>query len=153
GAGHGPRRPSGYGRSGGKAFCETADATVLIIAQIEHVDAVNNIDAILAVPGLSAIVIGPYDLSGSMGHMAEPQHPDVQRAIETVVAHARRTQVFVGIGTGDDAEALIGWINKGMQWLTIGADFALLMKASQQVAGRVRDYLRTKGAGSQEDGR
>jgi 2-dehydro-3-deoxyglucarate aldolase/4-hydroxy-2-oxoheptanedioate aldolase len=140
--GYGPRRPSRYGQAGGKAFCEAANAAVLPIAQIEHLDAVNNLDAILAVSGLAALVVGPNDLSGSMGHMGEPGHPEVRAAIETVLAKGRRAKVPVGIGTGDDAEALIGWFNRGAQWLLVGADFTLLLKAASQTAGRVREHLR-----------
>jgi hypothetical protein len=52
--------------------------------------------------------------------------------------------VFVGIGTGDDPEAIVGWVNKGAQWVAIGADFALLLRAAAQTAGRVREHLGPK---------
>jgi 2-dehydro-3-deoxyglucarate aldolase/4-hydroxy-2-oxoheptanedioate aldolase len=139
--GYGPRRPSRFGQSGGPAFCQTANATVLAIAQIEHIDAVNNMDAILAVPGLDSIVVGPFDLSGSMGHMGNPGHPEVQRAIETIFAKTRRTKVMAGIGTGDDPDALAAWVRHGAQWLDISADFAMLVKAASQTASQVRQRL------------
>ena len=75
--GFGPRRPSNYGRLGGPEFCRAANEDVIVIVQIEHVDAVNDIDAILAVPGLTSVVIGPNDLAGSLGRMGEPEHPEV----------------------------------------------------------------------------
>jgi 2-dehydro-3-deoxyglucarate aldolase len=48
----------------------------LLVAMIEHVNAVNNLDSILQVEGLDAILIGPYDLSASMGLTADFEHPD-----------------------------------------------------------------------------
>jgi 2-keto-3-deoxy-L-rhamnonate aldolase RhmA len=67
--GYGPRRPSAFGRRGGPEFCRSENESVLTILQIEHIDAVNSIDAIVAVPGIASLVLGPNDLSGSMGLM------------------------------------------------------------------------------------
>ena len=146
--GYGPRRPSHYGRFAGAEFCAAANRTVLPIVQIEHTEAVQHIDAILAVPGLASIVLGPNDLSGSLGHMGDPAHPDVQRAIDTVIARARRAGVPVGVGMGDDPAALAGWAERGVQWLTMGSDCTLLIRAARQVAGELRDRLGSRGAGA-----
>src|SRR5579859_1417409 len=95
--GYGPRRPSQYGRLGGPEFCRAANENMITIVQIEEIEAVNNLDEILAVPGLTGILIGANDLSGSMGHMGEPRHPDVLRAIESVITRTRQTPVFAGM--------------------------------------------------------
>jgi len=138
--GFGPRRPSNYGRLGGPEFCRAANAGILPMVQIEHIQAVENIDEILAVPGLASIVIGPNDLAGSMGHMGMPRHPDVIRAIETVIGKARKKGVLVGIGIGDDPDILIEWVDKGINWLAMGGDFSLLLRAARDVSGRVREH-------------
>ena len=143
--GFGPRRPSNYARFGGPAFCKAANDAIITIVQIEHIDAVNNLDEILAVPGLTAIVVGPNDLSGSMGHMAEPRHPDVLRVIETVIARARQTEIFVGIAIGDDPGVLIEWVDKGMQWLLMGTDFSLMLRSADVVSEQVRNHIGTTG--------
>jgi 2-keto-3-deoxy-L-rhamnonate aldolase RhmA len=125
--GFGPRRPSNYGRNFGPEFCEQANKALIVIAQIEHIDAVHNIDQILKVPGLSGIVMGPYDLSGTMGHMGEPNHPAVRQAIDAVISKARKTDLFVGMGVADP-EGAKEWVNKGVNWLTLSNDFLLLVK-------------------------
>jgi 2-keto-3-deoxy-L-rhamnonate aldolase RhmA len=135
--GFGPRRPSDYGRNFGPEFCKAANEAIIIIAQIEHIDAIRNIDEILAVPGLTGIFFGPYDLSGSMGHMAEPGHPQVVEAMETVVAKARKTGLFVGMGAGD-ARGAKDWLDKGVQWLILGVDYALLVRVATELANQVR---------------
>ena len=65
--GIGPRRASNYGRSLGTDFFKDANENILTMVQIEHRDAVENLDGILSVPGLSGIAIGRADLSASMG--------------------------------------------------------------------------------------
>lgn len=139
--GFGPRRPSQYGALGGPEFCQAENASIVTIAQIEHADAVANIDDILAVRGLTGIVIGPNDLAGSLGHTGNTRHPDVIRAIEAVLAKARRAGVPGGVAVGGEADVLLGWIEKGAQWLTIGADFQLLLRSVNQLAGQVRQGL------------
>ena len=80
--GFGPRRPSNYGLAPAPEFCEEANATIFPIAQIEHATAVKNIDEIVAVPGIAALMIGPFDLSGSMGFPGEPNiHKVSKRSI------------------------------------------------------------------------
>jgi 2-keto-3-deoxy-L-rhamnonate aldolase RhmA len=141
--GFGPRRPSNYGRLGGPEFCRAANARVLPIVQVEHVQAVENIGEILAVPGLASIVLGPNDLAGSMGLMGEPQHPEVLRAIDAVIAQARQAGVSVGVGASDDADMLVDWVNRGVNWLAMGGDCTLLIRAAALAAGRVRDHRKT----------
>jgi 2-keto-3-deoxy-L-rhamnonate aldolase RhmA len=56
----------------------------VIIAQIEHYLGVNNLEDILAVDGIDGFIIGPYDLSGSLGHPGKFDHPDVLDALQRV---------------------------------------------------------------------
>jgi len=57
------------------------DKDAVVVAQIEHIDAVNNLEDILGVEGVDAYFLGPYDLSASMGLSGQLDHPDVQAAI------------------------------------------------------------------------
>lgn len=127
--GFGPRRPSRYGRAGGPEFCKKMNDEIICILQIEHADAVRNIDAIVAVPGIRALVIGPNDLAGSMYRMGEPDHPDVAEAIDAVMASAKRAGLPVGIGIGPDGASVGAWVQKGMKWIAIGSDTSLLVRA------------------------
>jgi 2-dehydro-3-deoxyglucarate aldolase/4-hydroxy-2-oxoheptanedioate aldolase len=142
--GYGPRRPSNFGRLGGPEFCKAANEAVMVIIQIEHIDAVNNIDEILAVPGVTSILIGSNDLSGSMGHMGEPRHPEVLRAIDKVIEKTRKTDVFVGIAIAEDPVLLNGWVDKGVQWLSMGNDYSLLLRSANQVASAVREHAKSR---------
>ena len=142
--GFGPRRPINYGRISDAEYCKRANQEIISVAQIEHIDAVNAMDEIVKVQGLTAIVIGANDLAGSMGHMGNPQHAEVQSAIESVVTTARQAGIYPGIGLADDPEALMEWVNKGVQWVQTGVDWAHLARSIDTSIGRLREYIAEK---------
>ncbi len=144
--GFGPRRPLKYGLIQDIDYCRKANESILVIPQIEHIDAVNNLDEILAVPRLDAVLIGPNDLSGSMGLLGQTTHPDVVAAIETTVQKCRQAGVYVSIGLANDPDLLIKWIDKGIQWVQAGVDWALLMNSVVTVSTRVREHVQSMGS-------
>jgi 2-keto-3-deoxy-L-rhamnonate aldolase RhmA len=139
--GFGPRRASNYGAINDGDFCKLANATILPIVQIENLDAVRNLDEILRVPGLAGIVVGPGDLSISMGYIGERDHPNVQEVIQQVLLRTRETQVFAGIASGDDPNVMNRWIDFGAQWVCLGNDTSLMLRAARQVSSHVRRHL------------
>ncbi len=70
-------------------FTSAANAQSLVCVQIEHQEAVANIDEILAVEGIDVFFIGPSDLSQSMGHPGNPKAPPVAQAIDHVLQRIR----------------------------------------------------------------
>jgi 2-keto-3-deoxy-L-rhamnonate aldolase RhmA len=110
--------------------------------QIEQREALDNLDGILAVPGLTSIVVGPNDLAASLGYTGQPNHPEVIQAIDTVIAKSRAAKVPMGIAVGDNKEALTEWVDKGVSWLSIAADFMLLIHAASHLAGHLRNHGR-----------
>ncbi len=125
----------GYGF---KDYVERANDEVVVILQAEHIDAVQNIDAILEVPGIDAILIGPYDLSASMGLMGQIGDKQVKRAIKTVVTACRAARVTVG-AFGVSADAVAGFIADGITLIAVGCDVLFL----SQTAGDTLKQLRS----------
>lgn len=76
-------RAQGYGTTFQK-YREWLDNKAVVIVQVEHIDAVNNLEDILSAPGVDGYFIGPYDLSASMGLPGQFDHPDMVAAIERV---------------------------------------------------------------------
>ena len=146
--GFGPRRASQYGRIDDRTFCDLANETVVVVIQIETIDAVRNLDEILAVPGLTAIAVGPADLSASLGYTGQQNHPEVVRTIEAVIRRVRETGIFAGIACGHDPGASIRWIERGVQWVCMGHDTSLMLRAADEVAGCVREHLERVGEGT-----
>ncbi len=143
--GFGPLRPLDYGRIDAQQFCQEANDSVIVIVQIEQIGAVENIEEILAVPGLTSIAFGPQDLAASYGHRAQPRHPDVVKAMETVIEKARQANIPVGVSVGEDPELLCELADMGIQWLSMGVDVTLLIRAATEVAGKIREHVRQRG--------
>lgn len=106
-------------------YMGVANDQVLVMVQAEHKDAVRNIEAILAVPGIDVIFIGPYDLACSMGHGDQPSHPEVEAAIATVLAAAQRAGVVPGIFSMDPQTAKAR-AAQGFRFIGFGIDSIFL---------------------------
>ena len=139
--GYGPRRPSQYERAAGPDFCRKANKTILTFTQIESLEAVNDIDNILAVPNLSGICFGPNDLSGSMGLTAQGGHPKVLQAVETCVEKAKKAGLLIGFGCGSDVQKGIDWVKKGAHWMQLSNDYAFMYEAAEKVCTAIRNGL------------
>ncbi len=109
------------------AYRAWLEDNAVIVVMIEHVDAVRAIDEILAVPGIDAYIIGPYDLSGSMGRPGDLNHPDVQAAIAQVLEAGRRAGKPGGIHVIEpDPQALQQRIAAGFNFLGYALDIRIL---------------------------
>jgi len=124
--GVGLARAQGYGARF-QQYRGWLEDNAVIVAMIEHVDAVKAIDEILAVDGIDAYIIGPYDLSGSMGRPGELNHPDVQSAIARVLEAGQRSGKPGGIHVIEpDQEELQRRIAAGFNFLGYGLDIRIL---------------------------
>lgn len=138
--GFGPRRPANYERDFGE-YIATANDNIVVWAQIEHKDAVDNIEEIVRVPRLDGIFIGSCDLSGSLGLLGQTQHELVQQAVAKVITVGTRAGVSVGIAGPAKPESAFAWISKGVQFITLGGDQGYLVYASQTAVSGVRHLL------------
>ena len=120
-------------------FLEAHNEDTLAIAQIERKVAIDRIDELLSVPGVDVALIGPEDLSVSLGVPGETSHPVVVEAAEEVIASAHRNNVVSAIHSGT-VEPLEGWMAKGMRMLMYGSDLAFLMESSRAGLHRLRAY-------------
>lgn len=108
------------------AYSEEAQAP-LLVAMIEHIRAVENLEDILAVDGLDAVLIGPYDLSASMGLTAEFEQPAFCMAMETIRVLCSRYNKACGVHVVDpDPDALRKRILEGYRFVAYSVDSVLL---------------------------
>lgn len=130
-------RAHDYGMSF-REYVETANQKIAVALQIEHIDAVNDIEAIVKVPGIDALIIGPYDLSGSMNKIGQVNDPEVQQQIEKVRKVCLDAGMPVGIFTSNPEEVK-SLIEKGYTMIAVGIDtmiFGQKVKEMLQVIGR-----------------
>ncbi len=119
-------------------YLATADDRVVAILQVEHVDAVNNLDAILAVPGVDALLIGPSDLSFSLGAPRQFQHPDVQAAIHTTIRKANAAGVPLGMFWHDTVEGYKAYLARGLTFIPLGIDYEFIKVAGAEMLNKMR---------------
>lgn len=139
--GYGPRRPSNYGRDGGKAYMERANRELFVCLQIETVEATQELDEILVIPGLDSIVLGPNDLSHSMGLPGDLSHPRVLAAVQEVIDKARAAGKFVGMGLAGIADQIERARRMGVQWIQCGNDFSYMIDRVESLFATVRERV------------
>lgn len=125
--GVGLARAQGYGASF-QAYKDIASSSIVIV-QIENKDAVENIDDILQVKGLNAVIIGPYDLSGSYGVTGKLRHIKVREAQKRVLQACKKYKVACGTHiVFPDAKELRKGIRLGYRILAYGVDMIFLLQ-------------------------
>ncbi len=129
--GVGLARAHGYGRRF-KEYVETANERTVVVVQAEHIRAVDNIDAIVKVPGIDAVLLGPYDLSASLGKMGQIDDPVVTAAIDRVTAACQTARIPLGY-FGVTASAVQPFIDRGYTLITAGVDTLLLAQSAGQL--------------------
>jgi 2-keto-3-deoxy-L-rhamnonate aldolase RhmA len=136
------RRGVGLGRAHryGLRFGEylrTANRDTVIVIQAESRAAVDNIGQIAATPGIDAILIGPYDLSASLGHIGEVDHPEVKDAISAIRAACIKAGVRLGI-FGVSPDAVLPYMHAGFTLITAGVDTLLLHQAAAAALAQLK---------------
>jgi 4-hydroxy-2-oxoheptanedioate aldolase len=133
----GPVRASIY--AGGTDYATRANEELIVMPMIETAEAVKNLDAILSVPGVDAVYVGPSDLALSMGCAPKLDHdaPAVVEAQRTIVKLCKKHGAFAGIHNATAAYAR-KMVEEGYQFVTLASDSRFMaMKAAEEV-GAVR---------------
>ncbi len=118
-------------------YLHKANDEVCLIVQAETVTAMENLAEIAAVEGVDGVFIGPSDLSASMGHIGNPDHPEVVAAIEHGLQVINDAGKAAGLLCINPAKAH-NYVEKGAKFVGIGVDTLLLGNAAKQLAERFK---------------
>jgi len=129
-------RAHGYGMHFNE-YLETANDRVAVIVQAEHTEAVENIESIVEVEGIDAVLIGPYDLAASLGRMGQVDHPDVLQAIDRVTDVCLKAGVRLGY-FGVNSDAVRPYIDRGYTLIVAGVDTLFLGGGAKRVLSDLR---------------
>jgi 2-dehydro-3-deoxyglucarate aldolase len=129
-------RGVGFSRANlfGKNFTEYAKEaqSPLLVAQLEHIRAVENLEEILSVKGLDAVFVGPYDLSASMGLTGEFEHASFKKAMNQVLKICKQHKISSGIHVVQpDPNELRLRIDEGHRFIAYSVDSVFLTHGSQ----------------------
>lgn len=135
--GFGVARAQGYGFDFARYTTDWNGSSTLIV-QIESVLGVENIDAILAVDGVDGAMVGPYDLSGSLGIPGQIDHPRVAESARLVAEACKRAGKACGTQLVEPtAESLAAARAAGYTFIVLASDIFVLWKWSERVAGLI----------------
>jgi 4-hydroxy-2-oxoheptanedioate aldolase len=132
-----PRRASEYGRYTAE-YLASANELVTCCIQIETREAYEDLDAILSVPGVDALLIGPNDFSAALGHTGDLTHPEVEEAIADVLARAEALGVPAGIWTPSTTMTKARR-SQGFRFTTVGADYGFMLAAADAAVREIAE--------------
>lgn len=114
-----------------KERVEEFNKNTIIVLQIERKKAIDNIERLVSIKGVDVALIGPNDLSLSLGIPGEFTHPTMVESIQRVVDACEKFHIASGIHVGD-MKTLLHWKDRGMKMLTYSTDAALMISATTE---------------------
>jgi 2-dehydro-3-deoxyglucarate aldolase len=135
--GVGLARAHGYGMRF-QEYVESANEQISVIVQAEHAKAVENIEAIVQVEGIDAVLLGPYDLAASLGKMGQVDDPVVTDAIEHITKTCLAANIPLGM-FGVTAAAVKPYIERGYTLIVAGVDTLFVGAGGKRTLSELRD--------------
>lgn len=136
--GFGPYRCMQYGKIPAKDYVEHYSKKVWTVVQIEHMDAVNNLDEILQVEGIDLFVVGACDLSASMGLLPQVGHPEVKKVLDLIASKCKAAGKRFGISMGYHEKTVNEWLNRGASFIFVENDVGYLYSGASAALANLR---------------
>mmetsp|Transcript_35374 Transcript_35374/g.82714 ORF Transcript_35374/g.82714 Transcript_35374/m.82714 type:complete len:291 (+) Transcript_35374:82-954(+) len=133
-------RMNNYGAANPHYYREAA-SQICTIVQVETTQAVANIEEIAAVDGVDALFVGPSDLAASMGHIGNPNHPEVKEKIDEAFRRISATGKASGFLSADH-EACRRVLKAGCTFVAVGGDMQMLSKAVSTAATEFHEFAK-----------
>jgi len=134
-------RAQAYGKKF-ENYLKWVEEESLVIVQIEHIDAVQQIDEIFSVSGIDAYMIGPYDLSGSLKKPGKFDDLEVKDAIETIIQSGRKHNIPAGFhSVSSDPDEAYKRQQQGFIFLAFSTDAILLGDSSILAMAQLKNLV------------
>ena len=135
-------RANQYGLGNWQEYERSANENTMVIALIETLEAVENIEEIISVKGIDAVFLGAFDMSVGAGLSGNVSDPTIQKALDKILAACKKRQIPVMHTTtnGTDVDA---WVQKGVRLIVQGAESGVFAKACTEFLDSVK-HLRNK---------
>jgi 4-hydroxy-2-oxoheptanedioate aldolase len=124
-----------------RTYLEARNDDTILIINIESVPAIENLDEILSVPGLDSVLIGPHDLSCSLGIPEQYSHPRFNEAVQTIFRGARKHNVGAGIHFWEGLDREIAWARSGANLIMHSADLTFFRQQVERDLTELRTAL------------
>lgn len=139
--GVGLARAQGYGAAFSEYRAWSRD-NIQVVVQIEHIDAIHHLKEIFAVEGVSAYIVGPYDLSSSMGLAGQFDHPEFCKVLHSIHSIASNCGIPGGIHIVEpNPDELVKVVEQGARMVAYSVDIRMIDVACRQGLTAVRDKV------------
>jgi 2-keto-3-deoxy-L-rhamnonate aldolase RhmA len=140
--GVGLARAQGYGSSF-ERYREWVNQESVVVVQVEHIEAVGNLEAILSVEGVDGFIVGPYDLSGSLGVPGQFDHPSMKKAMERIRTVGLSSGKAFGIHLIEpNVQELRQRLAEGYNFVAYSLDIRMLDRACRDGLDAIRSEIR-----------
>ncbi len=140
--GYGPRHANMFGKTPLNEYLKDADDDIMRIIQIEHIDAVRDLKRIVTVDEVDAFIIGPMDLSASLGKMGQMDDPEVQGLFDEIIATVHAAGKPIGLSYGPAAkEQLVEWCNRGLDMISCANEADFIMMQGKIMLDNMKDAM------------
>lgn len=137
--GFGPNRAIRYGIDDVNMYIHTDSKEMCRFVQVETKQAVDHLDEIAQNPYIDAFIIGPYDLSGSIGQLGRVMDGETDDLINKAIEKAQRAGKPIGVSTGEnDYDILKHWIDKGLKIISTGTEYLGIIQGAKTSLNNIR---------------
>ena len=131
--GFGPMNAISFGYDDVNAYIRNTCDNMCRFIQIEHIDAVENLEEIMDNEYIDGYIFGPNDLSGSINQLGQVYDPDTTELIARSISMMKTKGKYIGLSTGETTDKVLKhWHDMGVDMLSAGADFGFLQEAALQ---------------------
>ena len=139
----GPLRAMNYYEKPMDQYLAEVERDTLCMLQCEHVESVRNLDAILEVPNVDVIIVGPMDLSASIGKLGKLDDPEVVDLINTIIRKCKAANKPFSLSVGTNWELAKYFIENGASYVSMASCYDWISKCSHELLGKVADLRNT----------
>ncbi|WP_044562705.1 HpcH/HpaI aldolase/citrate lyase family protein [Azospirillum sp. B4] len=137
-------RAGDYAFTPAKTYIEQANRDTLVAVHVENARMAADIDALCALDQLDVAFIGTGDLSQSLGHPGEPDHPDVAKVVDEVVAACARAGKHYGV-VASSPDGLKAWVERGARYIAWQSDMIMYKNALKAAVDKVAPFRAGRG--------
>ncbi|HHU60260.1 TPA: hypothetical protein GXZ34_05015 [bacterium] len=131
--GYGPLRALDYGRTTKLDYVEMYHNKMWKVIQLEHIDAIENLEEILSVKGIDAYIFGPNDLAASVGLIGQTEHPKLLDIYDRATQILQNAGKKFGVSMAYEPEIVNQWIKRGAKILFCGSDVGYVYESATNV--------------------
>ena len=143
--GYGPMKANNYGTMNGDEYLKLAQSEPWVILQIENHQGIRDLKDIVKVEGVGSIVIGPNDLSGSIGKLGQTRHPEVIKLMDQYASACREADMPFGTSIGYEQQSVTEWIKREVSWICVDGDASYILSGGNNTLNNTREIIKNLG--------